>query len=437
MSLESRYLPIHSNDINGGLRGIVQFAILAVPFVLAAGLTLVFHQVLDREALSSYDSISGEWRRDTVIPVATTSIFFTLSTIAHVVWSQMLRARGVKTWLIYGIAAWVLLRDFWWISQSALRSPYLAVYSDRYQSIGGEMAMILAGFLAFSGIAVALYLMKKSESSWSVWLGLCASVPFVTMILIVTVTSSAGTMLYVVMFSDLCALGVLGIGNRVYRLVAQKISGHPLPSPIDAGGWRSRAGALLTVGAVVTIFGGVSIWLRQSVTMPQVLDFAIDWSIVLSGSLMVFIVVRRKLEKSASAEWAGLACLALLAIATFPQSEYLQYPASSGYLEDYSRITLMLTFWSPFGFTVMGLGLIISMLLGGSIETKSIFIGAVFGALFMFALAKPEVVRPSGHVDLLFVLEPAVVLILVCGVLFQMFGLSRAYACRTNGPGVP
>ena len=92
----------------------------------------------------------------------------------------------------------------------------------------------------------------------------------------------------------------------------------------------------------------------------------------------------------------------------------------------------MVTFWSPFGFVLMSVGLLLSVSLGASTETKSIFLGSMFAAPFMFALAKPEVVQPSGKLDFLFLLEPALVLIVVCSILFGMFGLSRVYACESR-----
>ena len=403
---------------------------MVAPFVIASALTLFFNQTLDEDSLGRYD-LSGNYRGTTVKPVAITLVFFTFATVAHVAWSQMLRGRGIQYWLIYGIAAWVMLRVFWWISQSALRSPYLAVYSDRFSSVGGEVAIILAAILAGVGVTFALYRARKCNGPTQTWFGIGASAPFVAMMLIVTTTSSAGTMLYVILFSDLCVLGALGIGTRVYRWVSRRTSANSMPSVENPGGLGLRFGALLVVAVVVSVFGGLSLWIRHSVTLLPVAEFMLNWAIILCGLTTFVLVASCKLEKAAKLEWAGLVCLALLAITTFPESEYLRYPASSGYLEDYSRITRILTYQWPSAFVLMGMGLVLSMLLNVSTETKAIFVGAMLAAPFMFALAKPEVVRPSGQLDFMFVLEPTIVLIVVCGILFGMFGLSRIYVCQS------
>lgn len=121
--------------------------------------------------------------------------------------------------------------------------------------------------------------------------------------------------------------------------------------------------------------------------------------------------------------------LMLLAIATYPETTYLEYPNAldNAYLNDYVRIISLLTF-IPFGFWVMAPLLIISMVFHASTEAKTVFVGGMSAAPVMFGLAQDELILPSGQFDAMFVLAPTLALIAVGVVMFGFFKLHRVDA---------
>ncbi len=394
------------------------FLFWMIPLVILVSLLLMGSFFVDKFD-ASVDLKVFNWPTAIFALVWYSSGMFLIAAITYSCWWYSLSRHGVCNSALYAASAWLLIHALWYIAMSFINYD-LALMHDTLVANDGVSTpfvrnysgIVWSAIIALFGIASAIIVSLRSDSHSLPWICLAFATPFV-------IASWQFEEIQNLFSLDMFhSMSIFGIALSIRY------------SQLRRYGWRDEedrqwfAGRILPQLRrnlpVILLLAALNLALLYGYRFTPISE-AHDWIQFLLRMLFVFtlnvaayLMLRKRCGPLHALQWTAVSALVSLAIVEWPPENIIFSPDSAQMIGIH-----IISVTIPVGLTAAA-ALIFTLATGIGATIRPYLIGTLCAPLMILSFAYP----PAGF-DLIYWIEPTIILIVIFAIMYGVFGPGR------------